>query len=406
MDRGAHLYDEPSMLPGHFMPKTIGEIVRQTLKVQVLFALSIFVVAAVSARAQSGRIPGKGTGSQAQGDDKPVRLRAEEVLLQVSFQSKLGKLPTLLDRSDFIVTEDDKRQQITSIIRTPANILLILDTSGDLVTLKNINLHRELALKLIESLGEEDKVAIITYADKVELLSSWTGDRAALKKALDWNFRPGPNSLLYDSLTYAARDLLAKVTGRRSVVLMTDGVDKSLQVPFEAALKAMHQARAAVYIVSQAAMLLHELKPKAMRPLPFWQRIDRVAVKLHQLLQQYVRELEAGQGLLHTLAEETGGEIWDFEQRINCANTSKHLGGAFAGPREPTGMIDCETIRNRLIEEIGSEYIIAYSSERRPEDTNFHPVKVYSKRTDLKVRVRRGIYADKQLGETARPVNQ
>ena len=394
------------LLQGHFIPKAVGEIMRQTLKVRVLLTLSIIAVAQASWPAQSGRMPGKGTGSQAQSDDNPVRLRAEDVLLQVSFQSKLGKLPPRLDRADFIVTEDDKRQQITSIMRTPANVLLILDTSGDVTTLKNINIHRELALKLIESLGEEDKVAIVTYADKVALLSSWTGDRAALKKSLDWNFRPGPNSRLYDSLIYAADELLMKVTGRRSVVLLTDGVDTSLQAPVETALKALHRARTTVYVVSQAAMLVHELKPKILKRPPVWQWIDPVVRKRYQLLQQYVRKLEAGEGPLHTLAEETGGEIWDFEHRIRCANTPKPFNGTFSEPRQPTVMIDCEMIRNQLIEEIGSEYIIAYSSERRSEDTKFHLIKVYSTRTDLKVRVRRGIYAAKQLSETVRSGNQ
>jgi GTP cyclohydrolase III len=63
-------------------------------------------------------------------------------------------------------------------------------------------------------------------------------------------------------------------------------------------------------------------------------------------------------------------------------------------------------IRNQLIEEIGSEYIIAYSSERQPQDTKFHQIKVYSIRTDLKVRVRSGIYAARQPGEAVRPSNQ
>jgi hypothetical protein len=143
-------------------------------------------------------------------------------------------------------------------------------------------------------------------------------------------------------LTYAAEDLLLKVTGRRCVVLLTDGVDTSLQSPFQPVIKALHHARATVYVVSQAAMLLRELKPKVMKALPIWQRIDRVARKQHQLLQQYVRELEAGERPLHQLAEETGGEIWDFEQRIHCPNTEKPFNGSFAEPRQPT-VIDCET---------------------------------------------------------------
>lgn len=379
---------------------------KRILKIHVLLALIIIVAATAFTRAQSGRVPGKGTGPQARSDDNPVRLHAEEVLLQVNFQSKLGKLPAQLDQSDFIVTEDDKRQHITSIMRTPANILIILDASGDETTLKNINTHRELALKLIEALGEEDKVAVIAYADKVKLLSSWTNDRAALKQALDWKFRPAPNPHLYDSLMYAADDLLLKVTGRRSVVLMTDGIDKPLQIPFETVLDAMHHARATVYVVSQAAMLVHELKPKILKPPPIWLRIDIVVRQRYKIVKEYVGELEAAAESIHALAEETGGKIWDLEQRIHCADDSTPFDEPPAERRQRTETIDCETIKKEIIEEIGSEYIVAYSSERPSDDTKLHLTRVYSKRTDLQVRVRRGIYATKPPGETAHPNNQ
>jgi VWFA-related protein len=384
---------EQILVDGHLVSEPIGEDVSQSIIVQLLLGLSIIAVAEPAARAQSGRRPAKSPPAQTQNDDTPVRLRTEEVLLPVSVQSKLGRLPARLDRADIIVTEDDKRQQITSIMRAPANILLILDSSGTVTTLKNINLHRELATKILDSLGEEDKVAVIAYADKVELLSSWTSDRAAIKEALAWNYRPGAGSRLYDSLTYAAEDLLMKISGRRCVVLLTDGVDTISQSPFEPALKAMHQARATLYVVSQAAMLLAELKPKALRPLPIWQRLDRVARKQHQLLQQYVRELEADEKPLQRLVEETGGKIWDFDQPIHCPKPQNRFSGTFAEPRQPDKVVDCETVRNQLIEEIGSEYIISYSSERQPQDTKFHQIKVYSTRTDLQVRVRSGIYA-------------
>jgi hypothetical protein len=61
-------------------------------------------------------------------------------------------------------------------------------------------------------------------------------------------------------------------------------------------------------------------------------------------------------------------------------------------PVEPDGKTDCETIRKQIITEIGTEYVVAYSSERTSGDSAFHPIRVYTIRTDLKVRVRRGIY--------------
>ena len=346
--------------------------------------------------AQSGRVRSKPPTPQEQSDKDTLRLRAEEVLLPVSVRSDRGKLPTRLERADFIVTEDGKRQQVTSLQRTPANILLILDTSGEVTTFKNININRGLALRIVESLGQEDQAAVITYSDKVELISSWTNDKAALTQALEWKFKPGLQAHLYDALLFAADEVLPKVSGRRSIVLLTDGVDSFVNGGFERTLLAMHRIRATLYVVNHAAMLVRELKPRVFNPLAFWEMLDPNVRKKYLYLRQYVRELEAGEANLRGLAEETGGAAWNPENRIDCSRNDKHALEGFGRPREPDTRVDCETIRNQLIEEIGTEYVVAYSSERRPDDSQFHPIKVYSTRPDLKVRVRRGIYASKQ----------
>jgi len=355
------------------------------------FAIFLVALAAIQGQAQSGRMREKPAAPQAQSDKDTVRLRAEEVLLPVSVRSDTGKLAPRLASADFIVTEDNKRQQITSVMRTPANVLLILDTSGEVSTRKNINTNRDLAYKLIESLADEDQAAVITYGDKVELLSSWTTDKTALRQALEWKFKPGIKSHLYDSLLYAADEILPKVTGRRSVVLLTDGVDSFVNGGYAATLQAMHRARATVYVFNHASVLIRELRSRVFNPLAFWEMLDPAVRKRYLILRQYVREMEAGEVNLRGLAEETGGAVWNPDNRIECAKTARN-GAEFAKPFDPDGKTDCEMIRKQIVSEIGTEYVVAYSSERKADDSTFHPIRVYTIRTDLKVRVRRGIY--------------
>ena len=362
------------------------------MRVAIISTICLLVLASIQGRAQSGRLREKPPAPQGQADKDTLRLRAEEVLLPVSVRSNTGKLAPRLERADFIVTEDNNRQQITSVMRTPANILFILDTSGEVSTRKNINVNRELAYKLIDSLSDEDKAAVMTYGDKVELLSSWTSDKAALREALELKFKPGLTSHLYDSLLYAADEVLPKVTGRRSVVLLTDGVDSFVNGGYAKTLEAMHRARATVYVFNHAAVLVRELRPRVFGPLSYWEMIDPNVRKRYMLLRQYVRELEAGEVNFRGLAEETGGAAWDPDNRIECVKTPKNGGLDLVKPVEPDGKTDCETIRKQIVAEIGTEYVVAYSSERKPGDSDFHPIRVFTVRTDLKVRVRRGIY--------------
>jgi VWFA-related protein len=352
------------------------------LRVKVAFALWLVIAVVAEVQAQSGRLRGQSPprpqGNRSQDlDDDALRLRVEEVLLPISVRNNLGKLPADLRQTDFIVTEDGNRREVNAVMRTPANILFIIDTSGESV-LKNVNINRDLALKMIEGLGAEDRAAIITYGDKIELLSPWSSDKSALRQALEWKFKPGLTADFYNSILYATEEVLPKVSGRRSIVLITDGVD-SFEKPvveggtlmFEKALTALHRARATVYVASQTEILLREIKPRAFNSLSWYERLDPQSRKRIDQLRRYYRQIEAAELALKGLAEETGGAM------LNPAT------------REEFGKISAS-----MVAEIGTECVIAYSSSRPPADTSFHAVKVYGTRPDILIRFRRGIYAN------------
>ncbi|MEW6209443.1 MAG: VWA domain-containing protein [Acidobacteriota bacterium] len=340
------------------------------MKLKTTIALVFCLLLSMIVSAQSGRVRDRAKSSQ---KDDVLRLRAEEVLLTVSVRSFNGKLPSHLDPRDFIVAEDDRRQHITAIQRTPANALLILDTSGELPQVKTINQNREAALKIIEGLASEDSAAIVTYSDKVELISAWTKDHAELRRALDWKFRPGLKARLYDSLLFASEEVLPKAGGRRSIVLITDGVDTFNPSAFSEAVKALHRARATVYIVSLSALIMNEINPRAFNPLSWYEKLDPQARLRIERLRAYAAQIKAADSILKRLVEETGGAMWT-----------------------PTTMDEFRDINNRVIEEMGTEYVIAYSTDRKPDDESFHLVKVYPTHHDITVRARRGVYAGAQ----------
>jgi VWFA-related protein len=324
--------------------------------------------------AQSGRVK-QGARSEQDKDDKDtVRLRVEEVLLPVSIRSTNGKLPPRLKPDDFIVSEDGKRQKVNSVMRSPANILFVLDAGGS-STYKNTSLNRDLAIKLLKSLDEEDRAAVIAYADRPRLLAPWTGDRDELRHAMNWEFRPGLKSAFYSALLFAAEKVLPGVEGRRSVVICTDGLDSYEGPAFEDALKALHRARATVYVASHTTMLLRDIKPLAFNKLSWYERLDPAARKRIDRLRAYYRKLEWAEGLLRRLAEETGGALWTPESAELYTEVSI-----------------------RVVSEIDTEYLIAYLSERPPDDRAFHSIKVFSSIPDVQIRARRGIYPNENNG--------
>jgi VWFA-related protein len=340
------------------------------LKAEALAVLWVVVSVTSGVDGQSGRMRGQSRQQPHHDDKDTIRLRVEEVLLPVSVHSDLGKLPPNLQKNDFILTEDGKKQVINSVMHTPANILFVLDAGGD-STLKNLNLNRDLAMKMVDAMGEEDKAAVVTYSDQVNLLTQWTGDKAALRHALQWDFKPGIRSDFYQSLMYAAEQVLPSVSGRRSLVCITDGVDSFDELDFEKVLSALHRARATTYVINQNEILLRELKSRAFNPLSSYEMLDPVARKRIGALRAYYKQLEAAEITLKGLAEETGGAVWSSSTRDEFAKLSP-----------------------QIITEIGTEYLFAYSTERAPDDTKFHAINVYATRPGFQVRSRRGIYAN------------
>jgi VWFA-related protein len=340
-----------------------------SLKARTSILLLVFVAASSEALAQSGRVRGQ-SAPRNHGERDSVRLRVEEVLLPIRVRADYGKLTAVPRRSDFIVTEDGKRRQVNDVIRTPANVLFILDAGGE-KTLKNVNAHRDVALKMIELMNEGDRGAIMTYADTVEVLSPWTADKAALRRALQIRFKPGIRSRFYDSLFYAAEELLPLVVGRRSVVIIGDGIETVNPQAFEKALAALHRARAIVYAACPNEILLNAIKPEAYNALSWYQMIDPGGRKRIEALRLWYKQIEAGEVTLQGLAEETGGVSW-----------------------APTTSDELKSLGDQIVREIGTEYVIAYSSERPPDDESFHPVKVYTTQPGIQVRSRRGVYAD------------
>jgi VWFA-related protein len=369
-------------------------------KFHLAMACLVIVACSNCLQAQSGRVPNRkpqdNPGNQkTDGQDDPVRLRTDEVLLPVSVRSSDGKVPTYLEKQDFIVSEDGKRQQITSVLRLPANVLFIIDMSGEPNLRKDNSINSEIAVNMVKALGQEDQAAVLSYADKVDLVASWTSDKTAIGAALKAKVKPGIQADYYRALLYAAKEVLPKVTGRRTVVLLSDGVDSFSTNEFSQALAALHRARATVYVVNQNAFMIKELRARVFHKLSWYEMLDPKVRKRYEPIRNYVRQLEAAQLTLKGLAEETGGLVWDSEKRIEVQ------GAKTAKPEyleEKDRPVTCDVLASKVVEEIGTEFVVAYSADRRNSDRDFHGIKVYLTRPDIKVRTRRGVYPNVEKG--------
>src|SRR5215510_4635651 len=227
---------------------------------RVYYALLAVLLSVSSAPSQSGRKP---TSNDQPARDEVIRLRADEVLLNVTVTDTYGHQATDLMKDEFIVAEDNQRQDIASFVisSVPVNVVLMLDASGSVVG--EINSLRDAAMHFVNQLGPEDKTSVIEFHTNVELIQDWTSKAEEVRHALSWRFKPGMvmnkdgrydygSTALYDALYSAADEQLSKVDGRKALILLTDGDDTSSKVTFQQSLIPIIKSGAVVYVISKA----------------------------------------------------------------------------------------------------------------------------------------------------------
>jgi len=229
-------------------------------------AVTLVLLVTTLGIAQSGRqpVPTPTPDLPGQVDNGDVvRVRSDEVMIPVSVRDGEGKRVEGLTPNDFMIFDHGKRQEIASFNRerTPVHVLFLLDASGSVFS--HMKFIREAANKFAQELRPEDSVCVMQFADEVELLQDWTsaGNAPAIAKALNWRYHPGENTNFYDGIYLAAKDRMGAITGRKLIILLTDGIDspKVKHATHDEAVNQLKFSEAALYVISLTGVLRHSV---------------------------------------------------------------------------------------------------------------------------------------------------
>ncbi|GAB4320726.1 MAG: hypothetical protein Kow0010_00670 [Dehalococcoidia bacterium] len=105
----------------------------------------------------------------------------------------------------------------------PLAMVVTVDLSGSMAG-EPLARARDAVSALVRSLGPEDAVGLLTFADTVTLRQPLTTDKAAAA-AVVTSFAAAGNTALYDAVAQAAELAASSTLSRRAVVLVSDGED-------------------------------------------------------------------------------------------------------------------------------------------------------------------------------------
>lgn len=132
--------------------------------------------------------------------------------------------------------------------RKPIDVVLLIDTSGSMRG-RPLEDAKNAARRFVDSMGPEDRIAVVSFASEPRVLQDFTADRVRLSSVIGGLAATG-DTTLYDGLVQAARLAAASQAEERYVVVLSDGSDTQSLNSADSAAKALLAAGTPLYAVA------------------------------------------------------------------------------------------------------------------------------------------------------------
>ncbi len=306
-------------------------------------------------------------------DDSDTTLKVDVNLVNLYFtvKDKSGMLIPHLTKEDCKVEEDKDSQKLKNFqaeTNQPLTLGILLDTSGSQQYV--LPLEQQFGSKFLSRVVKsKDEAFLVSFDVDVDMLQDYTNDTRRLEKAMDKaeintaagngaagipGIGTGPvpthgdpkGTLLYDAVYLASNEKLSKETGRKAIIILSDGQDQGSRVKLAGAIEAAQKANVIIYGILIA------------------DRSQYMGFSLGY----------SGDSAMDKMAKETGGRL------INVGNNGKKLEAAF----------------QQIEDELRTQYVASYTPTNRKIDGTYRKIAVSckdGKDEDLKVQVRKGYYA-------------
>jgi len=302
-----------------------------------------------------------------------VSVDTTEVMFPVTVRDSNGRLVNDLTRNDFRVFEDNALQPLSDLAlrQVPVDVVLMVDASSSVAN--NLDDFRRAAQGFAARLEANDRISLIKFDDRIELLQDWTKSRFQFQRALN-RIEPGMFTRFNDALALAAKEQFGgENKSRRAVIVLSDGIDNGRGTStLEGALQALIRAQVVVYIVSNT-----EISRASKRA-----ELDTLlggtdaAVRFNQLriddLRLGLKVLDQSEENLEQLAQATGGRLY-----------------------KPRTFDALESTYAEVADELRHQYALYFTPLNKARDGTFRRVRVETSNPAYRPHTRVGYFAPK-----------
>lgn len=358
---------------------------------EVLYLLLLMAASAVAgpgSYGQSGRSKPKPTPTPDE-----VRIVTEEVKLNVLAFGDNGKFFPNVSANDLVITEDNVLHQPSSVRHIPANVLIVMDTGGEMRAVKTLDQTKKTARAVMSALRAGDSIAVMQYSDKPEIIVEWTEDKKLVSDGIG-RARFGRRSAFVDALNLAADFMTKSGLDNKHLVLITDGTDSwgRSSDRFDA-FQRLQGTDISIHVITYTRMEAADIEPRtkgtsktppprAMPPeiaaqLPNGVRDQVTAPKIGPTIntdRKYLKTMRKRKADLETAEEQLG-------------KLAENTNGEMIIPESLDEMIDRTALVAKMID---ASYVVTYTPKIPFSDNSKErSIDVTSKRSGLIVQSRR-----------------
>jgi VWFA-related protein len=300
-----------------------------------------------------------------------VSVDTTEIMFPVTVRDSSGRLVNDLTRNDFRVFEDNSLQPLSDLAlrQVPVDVILMVDASSSVAN--NLEDFRRAARGFAARLAEEDRISLIKFDDRVELLQDWTKSRFQLQRALN-RIEPGMFTRFNDALLLASREQFnaAETKSRRAVIVLSDGIDNGRgTTTLEAALQALIRAQATVYVVSNTEISRANKRAQIDSLMASSPQFNQLQI---DGLREALRALDQSEQNLAQLAQATGGRLY-----------------------KPPSFDALESTYAEVADELRHQYALYFTPLNKSRDGSFRRVRVETANPAYRPHTRVGYFAPK-----------
>ncbi len=308
------------------------------------------------AKKPSSKITVAPTPTPKKNDDDVIKVDSAFVPIPVSvIENKSGKAITNLGIKDFELKIDSALVEIGELFRSesPVRLALLFDNSSSATIAREF--EQRAAIKFFRRVirPNKDQAALYSIAGISKLEQRMTKDVSSLVRAIKSFAKPQGATALHDGIVKASR-YLRDYSGRRVIVIVSDGQDTLSDSTFDEMVKIVQENNCQVYIVHTNE----------------FENFKRTGSRGGSA---NIRAL-AAERRMKTLADQTGGAVYS-----------------------PIDKRELDIAFKQISAELSQQYILAYYPDKEIKDGRFRTIdlRIRSK-TEVTLRARKGYYVSKR----------